>query len=1379
MKTIYKSILSLATLLACTTMSAWGADYEKITGFIADSANPKGNVLYGAEEFNETFDRLVDGKTETKWCCSSFSSGYIEFHHTSPVYIHGYVLTTANDNASNAGRNPKDWTLYGKTNQYDTTWDVIDDVVDDKILQDANFTPFYFELPTPTQKSYQYFRLEINSIQNGYTMQLSELELLCSDTKVECAHIKKTHYPAQPATCTKLATIEYWECMDCRTKFSDEAATTEITNINVSDAYGTHSNLVHHEAEASTCTQQGHSEYWSCEECQKNFSDAEATAEIEDLASIVLAPIEGAPFSIIDDRTTSTSACGYCSYYNYGGSQNLYLASEIGGAIAIKSISLYCNSSNSNHLREIEIWMGETSDEELDPQKPFSDQQLTRVFNGQKTIGISEGWEELVLDTEYAYSGEKNLVIAIYTPTGSYKEIIYWAGSSDNKNAIYRQLDGDSSYADITYTENYTSGSRPIMRINKPGHPDEKSTNINGIITCSLCGAREEPASIMTLALDDIHSYERATSAKVNSLTYTRSFDTADEWRSIYLPFSFEYTEEDAAQYDLAEINTYGVSSDTNEDGVIDAKDQKVLLIQLFEAGKEVKANTPYLIRPKTTDPITFTSDDGLLYKAEAGSVSCSTLKETLTFVGNNTLKQNLKSEGYYIMSKNQLIKAISDEEVLKPFSWYMQSTSAKTATTIVIVERGAHVHTDKNEDGQCDGCDYQFPLEIVTEDSYESLGLDEDYIGYYAISKYWQLCNAMSMMEDNQYSIYNFVLTNDIIANKKIFDDKGNQIPGLHEWYGGTLNHNCVLDGNGHSIKGLYFTHTSNKVGLFEYIESGSSILNLGIEDSYFYYSNNRNDVPLVGSFAAESKGKISNCWSNATIIASTGNKGGNVGGFVGYSENGQFEHCTFNGIIDLKDAATVYVGGITGFEMPSDYGWVNFHFDGCHFDGTIRIKNVAEIEAGGICGKAANLTFNQCWSDGRIETDKNILKGYIGGILGNCVAIIEGECGSDTKIGATIYDCANMTNLAGYEKFVAGGIIGNGGDSDIHIYSSINVGSITNDDAKCYTTECYGEGSPTVEAFRYLSTEFEPNEEGNMIGMTDEVFKSGQLVKNFYDYAEQEFYWGQNIGVDPYPVPDTISHQHVYVIEHNGNRYVNEAMPESVFAVEDGFSFINNDEIEFTVKEATYSRQMTNAWGTLCVPFSINYDPTNTGYNLYTLDEITKAEDGESDVLVFKELEEGKIDGGTPLVVKLLKGSSLEIKSENATFATETTSTCCNLTGWNAVGTLENLNGNNQLDPETVSGDIYYIAQNKFWYANMAFDMKAFRSWFETTQASASIRRFLIGEWTSETSTEIQIIENEEDRTVHMIFNLAGQRQDSLHKGLNIVNNEKTLIK
>ena len=128
--------------------------------------------------------------------------------------------------------------------------------------------------------------------------------------------LRKTE--AKDATCTEPGNIEYWTCERCGKIFSDAEATTEITLADtVISALG-HAwdegvvtteptcttegvktftctrcgetrtetiealghNLIKTEAKDATCTEAGNIAYWTCDKCNKIFSDAEGKTEI-------------------------------------------------------------------------------------------------------------------------------------------------------------------------------------------------------------------------------------------------------------------------------------------------------------------------------------------------------------------------------------------------------------------------------------------------------------------------------------------------------------------------------------------------------------------------------------------------------------------------------------------------------------------------------------------------------------------------------------------------------------------------------------------------------------------------------------------------------------------------------------------------------------------------------------------------------------------------------------------------------------------------------------------------------------------------------------------------------------------------------------------
>ena len=145
---------------------------------------------------SEGFGKLIDGKYTsedgTKWCLNFTSNGsaYIIFSASEPIQVTGYSIVTGNDNASETGRNPKSWAIYGcndaSADRDSENWVLIDQKNDDTVLQDENYQKYDFtSLSNPPSEKYQYFKMEITAIHSGTVMQMSELILAYSPT---CDH---------------------------------------------------------------------------------------------------------------------------------------------------------------------------------------------------------------------------------------------------------------------------------------------------------------------------------------------------------------------------------------------------------------------------------------------------------------------------------------------------------------------------------------------------------------------------------------------------------------------------------------------------------------------------------------------------------------------------------------------------------------------------------------------------------------------------------------------------------------------------------------------------------------------------------------------------------------------------------------------------------------------------------------------------------------------------------------------------------------------------------------------------------------------------------------------------------------------------------------
>ncbi len=99
-----------------------------------------------------------------------------------------------------------------------------------------------------------------------------------------------TRYAAVVETCTTDGNVEYWDCTVCDKYFSDAACKNQITDkTTVVIAATGHQSVTHHVAVAVGCTTAGNMEYWECADCDTYFSDENCTVMVADKASVVIA----------------------------------------------------------------------------------------------------------------------------------------------------------------------------------------------------------------------------------------------------------------------------------------------------------------------------------------------------------------------------------------------------------------------------------------------------------------------------------------------------------------------------------------------------------------------------------------------------------------------------------------------------------------------------------------------------------------------------------------------------------------------------------------------------------------------------------------------------------------------------------------------------------------------------------------------------------------------------------------------------------------------------------------------------------------------------------------------------------------------------------
>ena len=193
-----------------------------------------------------------------------------------------------------------------------------------------------------------------------------------------------------------------------------------------------------------------------------------------------------------------------------------------------------------------------------------------------------------------------------------------------------------------------------------------------------------------------------------------------------------------------------------------------------------------------------------------------------------------------------------------------------------------------------------------------------------------------------------------------------------------------------------------------------------------------------------------------------------------------------------------------------------------------------------------------------------------------------------------------------------------------------------------------------------------------------------------------------------------------------------------------------------------ATYSREMSNQWGTLVLPFDVTYAANNGSYKLYSLSAVS------NENLTFTEFaNEAVIAAGTPMAVKAIGSKNdagkYEITLNGAGAITTYITPSAATDGITMEGTYKTTD---------LSGDDYFISNNKFWRAGdftNAVKVAPFRAYLHSTTTDAKASSFSIN-IAGESVTAVETI-NAITEGAAEYYDINGRRFLQLQKGMNIV--------
>lgn len=216
-------------------------------------------------------------------------------------------------------------------------------------------------------------------------------------------------------------------------------------------------------------------------------------------------------------------------------------------------------------------------------------------------------------------------------------------------------------------------------------------------------------------------------------------------------------------------------------------------------------------------------------------------------------------------------------------------------------------------------------------------------------------------------------------------------------------------------------------------------------------------------------------------------------------------------------------------------------------------------------------------------------------------------------------------------------------------------------------------------------------------------------------------------------------------------------------VLALNDNVEFNTSANLNtFKVGTATYTRNLGNAWGTLCLPFAITRPPS--GVKFYELSAVNET----ARTLSFEPIT--TVGAGQPVVFKAENVSTFEITSTNPSVTPTISPVTEQTSGWVLNGSFK--------EQRVTGTNLYYISNNQFWLSNDYIDIPAYRAWFSGTALPSQSSQGAPFRITTDDTEGLQFVE-QEDGIVKAYYDLQGRKLDITPKGLVIENGKIIMFK
>lgn len=185
-----------------------------------------------------------------------------------------------------------------------------------------------------------------------------------------------------------------------------------------------------------------------------------------------------------------------------------------------------------------------------------------------------------------------------------------------------------------------------------------------------------DPATLDFVYVDGKDTYDIKADTQVKSVTYQRTFDEnrVDKYQSWFVPFDYTITAEDAEAFQFYKIN---MIANAPEAGAEEAQDKIWIFLDKLSEGSVLKANRPYIFKPKAAQTdYEFTVENATLKAIDTTPrLTTETAQSKYEFYGVYDQAVATSADPLYYMSAKGQISYGYNNIKIGAFRWVFRAT--------------------------------------------------------------------------------------------------------------------------------------------------------------------------------------------------------------------------------------------------------------------------------------------------------------------------------------------------------------------------------------------------------------------------------------------------------------------------------------------------------------------------------------------------------------------------------------------------------------------------------------------------------------------------------------------------------------------------------